>query len=89
LLLIAVIYIPSFIIDRKSRKIIFQYTRDNTEGYRQANMSSNDISSSRSLLEIIINGSFNFFDKKLDEAYLKSFDFEIEIYNFTYFMMHE
>ncbi len=32
---------------------------------------------------------YNFFDKKLDEKYLKSFDFEIQIYNFTYFMMHK
>lgn len=32
---------------------------------------------------------FNFFGKKIDNNYFNNFDFEISIYNFTYFMTHK
>ena len=69
----------------------FSHDRELFEKISQNHFSGNityfDESEKKSLVSSAI--IFNFFDKKLDEAYLKSFDFEIEIYNFTYFMMHE
>lgn len=32
---------------------------------------------------------FNFFDRKVDFDYLNSFDFDIKLINFSYFLMHE
>jgi len=32
---------------------------------------------------------FNFFDRKLDFYYLNSFDFDIKLINFSYFLMHD
>lgn len=32
---------------------------------------------------------FNFFDRKIDFDYLHSFDFEIKLINFSYFLMHD
>lgn len=80
LVLITVFYLPSYFVDKSNRRFIWQYRRDATEKLRLANMSANDISSSRSLLEIIINGSFNFFDKKYRSVIDKHGKYIMSIY---------
>ncbi len=68
-LILLILNIIRFFYDKKFRKLIYKIIYETTEKRRLARYSSSDLQNPATLQEILINGSFDFFDKKFHNFY--------------------
>lgn len=69
IILMALIQVPYLLFDRKYRGLIYQYSYENTEGFRTAGWTNSNLNNSRDLQEISVTSAFNFLDKKYMDFY--------------------
>jgi len=65
--IVALAALPSRLIDKKYRSIMWKFRYNNTEGNRSTNWTVSDLESTVTLPEIIINKAIKFLDKKYME----------------------
>lgn len=66
---IALIHIPYVLWDRRYRGLMYQYSYENTEGFRTAGWNRGSLSSSVSLHEISETSAFGYLDRKFKQFY--------------------
>ena len=64
ILVIGLAGIPARIVDKRYRKLIWRFSWENTEKNRSANYTSNDLRSTTTLPELMINKATKYLDKK-------------------------
>ena len=69
ILAMVVINIPYILWDKRHRGFIYQYSYENTEGFRTAGWTNSQLNSSISLQEIASTSSFSFLDNKYINFY--------------------
>lgn len=69
IILMVVIHIPYLLSDRKFRGLMYQYSYENTEGFRTVGWTNSNLNNSKDLQEISVTSSFGFLDKKYSDFY--------------------
>lgn len=69
IVVLILVKIPFYFFDKKYRGLVWKFMRDNTEGQRKASNSASDLTSSKELHEVSINGAFEFLNQKYQQFY--------------------